>query len=273
MSADPNAARKNVVITGASSGIGLATAKLLHEKGYRVIGTSRHPELSETNGIEMLQLEVTSEDSVSQFAGSVLKRTNGQVDVLINNVGTGILGAAEESSVDQVKTLFDINYFGSLRVTNALLPSMRKNKSGKILFMSSVGGISSIPFASYYCATKHAIEAYVESLRLEIEQFGISAVIIAPGTVSTPAGDKAMQPDRPIGEYVEQRKRYAEKFVEAIRSGMDPKEVAKAIFEVIETKSPSSRYTVGGQSKLVTFLKSTMPSGLFEMGVKQAVKP
>lgn len=261
-----------VLITGASAGIGQATARKLAEAGYRVFGTSRKPSATLSDGCEMLPLEVTSAESVQACVEQVLSRTGGRLDVLINNVGTGILGAAEESSAEQVQRLFDINLFGSVRMTNAVLPTMRAQRAGKILFLSSAGGVASVPYAGYYCATKHAIEAYAEALRLEIESFGLSAVIIAPGTVSTTAGDKALQPDRPLPAYSAAREKTAEQFVKAIRDGMDPSVVADKILEVLRAKHPQARYTVGLQSWGVSLMKAVLPAGVLEAGVRRTMQ-
>ena len=256
-----------VLITGASAGIGRATAIHLAEAGYQVFGTSRHPSEGPP-GVEMLQLEVTSDASVAECVANLYERTAGRVDVLINNVGTGILGAAEESSIEQVKTLFDINFFGAVRMTNAVLPQMRTSRSGRILFLSSAGGVISVPYAGYYCATKHALEAYVESLRLEIEAFGIQAALIAPGTVSTAAGDKAMQPDHPIADYAPQRQKSAEQFVQAIRDGMPPEHVAAAILQALRAERMQPRYAIGLQSWGISLLKSLLPQQLLETGIR-----
>lgn len=258
-----------VLITGASSGIGEATALHLAEAGYRVFGTSRHP-AGDSPGIEMLPLEVTSNESVAACVQEVYARTSGRLDVLINNVGTGILGAAEESSVEQVQQLFDINFFGAVRMTNAVLPRMREQRAGRILFMSSAGGLVSIPYAGYYCATKHALEAYVEALRLEIEEFDIQATIIAPGTVSTAAGDKALEPDEPVGAYAPKRQACAAQFVSAIRNGMPPANVAHVILRALRERKIQPRYTVGLQSWGVSALKSLLPPSLLETGIRQA---
>jgi NAD(P)-dependent dehydrogenase (short-subunit alcohol dehydrogenase family) len=196
-----------VLITGASSGIGRATAIHLADAGFRVFGTSRRP-TADLPGVEMLELEVTSSESVAKCLETLFSRTEGRLDVLVNNVGTGILAAAEESSVEQVRQLFEINFFGAVRMTNGVLPRMRVAQTGRILFLSSAGGVVSVPYAGYYCATKHALEAYVESLRLEVEEFGIQAALIAPGTVSTPAGDKAIQPDHPLAAYSPKRRSF-----------------------------------------------------------------
>lgn len=260
---------RNVLITGATSGIGRATAVLLAREGYRVFGTGRHPVDDDSDGFVLLPLEVTSNESVAACVAEVKRQTEGQLDVLINNVGTGILGAAEESSAEQVRHLFEINFFGAVRMTNAVLPMMRARRHGCIVMLSSAGGIASIPFAGYYCATKHALEAYSEALRVELEPFHIRVAIVAPSTVSTQAGDKAMQPDRPIAEYEPMCKRTTDKYVQAIRAGMPAERVAKTILRIVRSSKPKPRYTVGTQSAAVSAMKSLLPARVFEAGVKR----
>lgn len=272
MTKAPGASDSQVVlITGATSGIGQATARLLAGRGYRVFGTSRRPAADRVDGYELLPLEVTSDESVRKCVGAVAERTGGRVDVLVNNVGTGILGAAEESSACQVTRLFDVNVFGAVRMTNAVLPLMRSRGTGLVVTMGSTGGVASIPFAGFYCATKHALEAYSQALRLEVEPFGVRVTLIAPGPVSTPAGDTAMRADRTLDAYAPDRERASGEFVRAIRNGMDPGKVAETIAKVIEADRPKPRYIVGAQSWAVTLLRGVLPSRAFEAGVRRMI--
>lgn len=261
----------SVLITGATSGIGRATAALLSAEGYRVFGTGRNPPRKSRDGFVLLPLEVTSNKSVAACVAEVQRQTGGQLDVLINNVGTGILGAAEESSVEQVRKLFEVNFLGAVRMTNAVLPIMRSRRQGRILLLSSAGGVASVPFSGYYCATKHALEAYGEALRLELEPFQIQVAVVAPGTVSTTAGDKALRPDRPIADYAPIRKMTTDKYVQAIHKGMPPERVAETILRVIRSRSLKPRYTVGAQSAAVSAMKSWLPAQVFEAGVKRTL--
>lgn len=263
---------KSVLITGATAGIGKATAEKLAREGYRVFGTGRNPQAKHRNGYELLALEVTSQVSVEKCVAEVQRRTGGQLDVLINNVGTGILGAAEESSAEQVRALFEINFFGAVRMTNAVLPMMRARQQGCILLLSSAGGVASVPYSGYYCASKHALEAYGEALRLELEPFGIRVATVAPGTVRTAAGDKAMQPDRALAAYEGVRAKTTDKYVQAIRKGMPPERVAEKILRILRSRQLKPRYTVGAQSAAVSAMKSWLPAQMFEAGVKNVVE-
>lgn len=262
----------SVLITGATSGIGRATAELLAREGCQVFGTGRNPRTSHLNGVRILTLEVTSNESVEACIAEVKRETNEQLDVLINNVGTGIVGAAEESSAEQVRQLFDINFFGAVRMTNSVLPMMRLRQQGCIIVLSSAGGIASLPYSSYYCATKHALEAYSEALRLELEPFHIRVSTVAPGTVSTDAGDKAMLPDRPISAYEPVRTKTAARFVKAIHNGMAPERVAETILQIVRSENPRPRYTVGVQSAMASAMKSWLPARLFEAGIRRSTE-
>lgn len=262
---------KVVLITGATSGIGKATAELLASKGYRVFGTSRDLTGKSGNGYELLQLDVSSDESVAACVKAVAERTGGRIDVVHNNAGTGIIGAAEEVTPDEALRLFQINFFGVMRMTNAVLPLMRERKAGTVINMSSSGGVAALPFAAFYCATKFALEGYTEALRHELRPFNIAAVIVAPGPVSTPAGDKAMRAVRHIPDYADRRKKADALAVEHIRKGMDPRRVAETVLKVVKADWPSPRYTIGLQSRATNLAHGLMPSGTFEAAVRWGV--
>src|SRR6058998_116150 len=161
------------LVTGASSGIGEAAARALAAAGFTVYGTSRKAVAGEElGGVVFLPLDVTDDDSVAGAVREVLDRS-GRVDVLVNNAGIGIAGAAEESSIEQARALFDTNLFGSIRMTRAVLPQMREQGSGRVINVSSVLGLVPAPFASLYAATKHAMEGYSESLDHEVREYGV----------------------------------------------------------------------------------------------------
>lgn len=262
---------KVVLVTGATSGIGKATAELLSSRGNRVFGTSRDPRGKTGNGFELLQLDVTSDESVAACVKAVADQTGGQIDVLHNNAGTGIIGAAEEVTPEEGMRLFQINFFGVMRMTNAVLPFMRARRTGTVINMSSSGGVAALPFAALYCATKFALEGYTEALRHELRPFNVAAVVVAPGPVSTPAGDTAMRAERHIPEYADRRKKADDLAVRGIRSGMDPKRVADTILKVVNADWPSPRYPVGLQSRATNLAHGLLPSGTFEAAVRWGV--
>ena len=149
---------KIAIVTGASSGIGEATARLLAQAGYQVYGTSRKGTSALQRGFEMLALDVTSDESVAALVAEVMRR-HGRIDLLVNNAGFGVApAAAQESSIEQAQAIFDTNFFGMVRMTRAVLPHMRRQREGRILNISSVLGLVAIPYAALYCATKHAVE-------------------------------------------------------------------------------------------------------------------
>jgi NAD(P)-dependent dehydrogenase (short-subunit alcohol dehydrogenase family) len=263
--------KKVVLVTGSTSGIGQATAELLAAKGYRVFGTSRDPASKTGNGFELLQLDVTSDESVAACVKAVAERTGGRIDVLHNNAGTGIIGAAEEVTPDEAMRLFQVNFFGVMRMTSAVLPLMRARKAGTVINMSSSGGVAALPFAALYCATKFALEGYTEALRHELRPFNVAAVIVAPGPVSTPAGDKAMRAARHIPEYADRRRKADDLAVRGIRGGMDPRRVARTILRVLSAGWPSPRYTVGLQSRATNLAHGLLPPGAFEAAVRWGV--
>ncbi len=262
---------KVVLVTGATSGIGRATAELLAAKGFRVFGTSRDPAGKTGNGFELLRLDVTSDESVAACVTAVAERTGGRIDVLHNNAGTGIIGAAEEVTPEEAMRLFQVNFFGVMRMTNAVLPLMRARKAGTVINMSSSGGVAALPFAALYCATKFALEGYTEALRHELRPFDVAAVVVAPGPVSTPAGGTAMRAEKRLPEYADRRRKADDLSVRAIRGGMDPRWVAGTILRVVRADWPSPRYTVGLLSRATNLAHGLVPPSVFEAAVRWGV--
>ena len=261
--------KKVILVTGATSGIGLATATRLAADGHRVFGTSRDPAAAAAVGYELLPLEVSSDESAERCVRLVAERTGGRIDVLVNNVGTGILGAAEETSVDEAKRLFDVNFFGAVRLTNRVLPLMRQRRAGTLVSMSSAGGVGVVPFAGFYCATKFALEAWTEAVRYEVAPFGISAVVVAPQAVRTPAGDTAMRAAKRLPEYAAARQQADEAYTSAIRTGIDPRRVAETISEIVRTRHPAPRYRVGMQSAAVSLVRGLVPNRVYDAVAKR----
>ena len=164
------------LVTGASSGIGYATAKALQKAGYRVFGTSRHAASKGPDGITMLTCDVTDDASVAKLIDRVLAEA-GRIDLLVNNAGIGLLGGAEESSIAQAKSLFEVNVFGVIRMTNAVVPIMRRQGKGRIVNLSSAHGFIPAPYFALYAATKHAVEGYSQSLDHELHTLGIRVTL------------------------------------------------------------------------------------------------
>src|SRR6184192_42023 len=199
-------AKPVALVTGASSGIGKAASLALVEAGFEVVGTSRKASgVAQRDGVTFLDLDVTSDESVSAVVGRVIERF-GRLDVLVNNAGTGAAGAAEESSVAQDQRVFDINVFGLIRMTKAVLPHMRAQGSGRIINISSVLGFVPQPYMSVYAASKHAVEGYSESLDHEVREHGVRVLLVQPAYTKTGFDTNALQPDAPLPVYAERRK-------------------------------------------------------------------
>ena len=171
---------QTVLVTGASSGIGKATALLLKREGFTVFGTTRRPDAVGPQEFPMLGLDVRSDDSVKALFDKV-----GRLDVLIDNAGYALTGAAEETTLAEAKAQFETNFFGAVRVVNAALPAMRAARAGKIIIIGSLAGLTAIPFSAFYSATKYALEGYAEALWHELRPFGIAVTLVEPGFVHT----------------------------------------------------------------------------------------
>src|SRR5499426_1393555 len=193
--------QKVILITGASSGVGQSTARLLSQKGYKVFGTSRNPASAEViPGIEMVPLDVRSDDSVAECLKAVADEA-GRVDVLVNNAAYELAGAIEEISIDEAKAQFETNFFGVVRMVQATLPLMRQHKQGQIINVSSLSGVSSIPFMGFYSASKFALEGYTEALRLEVAPLNIYVSLTEAGFLKTPMMNKRQVSTPQLKEY------------------------------------------------------------------------
>jgi short-subunit dehydrogenase len=256
------------LVTGASSGIGRATALALARAGYRVFGTSRKAVPSPGERITMLVCDVTDEKSVERAVAEVLKRGAG-IDLLVNNAGIGLLGGAEESSSGQAKALFDVNVFGVLRVTNAVLPTMRRQGKGRIINMSSILGLIPAPYNALYAATKHAIEGYSESLDHEVRAFGVRVVLIEPGLTRTSFEESITRPDRVDALYDSERSRMATLMRRGIEAGDAPEVVAEAVVKAATARNPRLRYTAGKLAGQSRFMRDFFPETLFDKGVRK----
>ncbi|WRH64433.1 MAG: oxidoreductase [Fuscovulum sp.] len=262
-------AKKTAFVTGASSGIGKAAAVALTQAGYRVIGTSRSAAPGEMRGgIRMIALDVTDEASVAK-AVALAHAELGQIDLLVNNAGYAVSGAAEESSVEQVQALFDTNFLGVVRVTNAVLPIMRAQGRGRILNVGSVMGLIPGPFGAYYAASKHAIEGYSESLDHEVRPFGIRVSVIEPWATKTAIEANSPQGDRPIPAYAHTLARYRAAFDAAMAAGDTPEDVAATIVAAAQDGAPRLRYPSGKAARQTSFARRYLPRGLFDRSLRK----
>jgi short-subunit dehydrogenase len=254
---------KNIaLVTGASSGIGLVTAQSLVKAGYRVYGTSRK-QVAGKPGITMLICDVTDKASVEAVIAEILQQA-GRIDLVVNNAGIGLLGGAEESSIDQAQRLFDVNLFGVARVVNAVLPIMRKQRSGRIVNMSSILGLIPSPYNAFYASTKHAIEGYSESLDHEVRNFGIRVVLVQPGVTKTSFEENLTRVDQPLPVYDSERTRSEALMRKWVEAGDAPQVVADMVVKAATAKKPKLRYSAGKQSRQVRSLRRYLPERLVD---------
>jgi short-subunit dehydrogenase len=259
---------RTAIVTGASSGIGRATAEALARAGFKVFGTSRRALGNGPKQVTMLTCDVTDDGSVRRLATDVLAQT-GRIDVLVNNAGIGLFGGAEESSVDQVRALFDTNLFGVMRVTNAVLPSMRKNGGGHIINLSSALGFIPAPYSAHYGATKHALEGYSESLDHETRAFGVRVSLIEPAFTRSAFDQNALKPDSPLQAYDEARARVDALVQRAMTIGDPPEVVADAVVRAATASRPKRRYPAGKAARQISVLRRFVPAGIFDKSLRK----
>jgi NAD(P)-dependent dehydrogenase (short-subunit alcohol dehydrogenase family) len=256
------------LVTGVSSGIGKDTASALAAAGYRVFGSARSNTSEIPEGVERVILDVRDEASIQAAVTEVLTRA-GRIDVLVNNAGGSILGAIEETDIQQAQELFDVNFFGAVRATRAVLPTMRAQKSGRIVFIGSVVGFIPAPFMGFYAASKHAIEGYAESLDHEVRTLGIRVVVIEPGFMKTRIDQSAGVANRAIPDYAAARERVGLVFTKSMKRADDPVLVARAVVETLEAREPRLRYQVGKGAGTLATLRSLLPAAMFSRSLRK----
>ena len=262
---------KVVFVTGASSGLGLTIANFLVTKGYKVYGTSRNPSnYPEIKGFQLLKLDVHNEDSIKNAIAYLLQNEK-KIDVLICNAGLGMIGPAELVNIDSAKTLFETNFFGVLRVVQNVIPTMRQQKNGLIINVSSIAGYMGLPYRSIYSASKAALDKLTESLRIELCEFGINVCTLAPGSYATPITNRRLRVD--VGAespYHDTYNRIHKKINEDVDQGRDPNEVAQKIADIINQPSPNVHYRVGSNvQRLSIVLKNILPSKTYERLIRK----
>ncbi len=252
------------LVTGTSSGIGRATAALLVQNGFRTFGTIRGDAAPQAY-VQQVRLDVRDPDSVERAVNSI-----GRIDVLVNSAGTSLIGALEETSLAEARELFETNFFGVVRMTQAVLPAMRAQRAGRIITISSVLGFLPAPFMSIYAATKHAIEGWSESLDHEVRGFGIHAVTVEPAFTRTELGRNSLAAGRRLPEYEQERERVAARVAQNIERGVDPDVVADVVMRAVAARSPRLRYQAGSEAKSLHVLRSIAPSALVDQGIRKA---
>jgi len=263
---------KIALVTGASSGIGEATAERLASAGYKVYGTSRRGAQAGNRSFEMLPLDVTSDESVEGAVSEVMRR-DGRIDLLVNNAGFGVAPAgAEESSLDQARAIFETNFFGLVRMTRAVLPHMRRQGNGRIVNIGSVLGFLPMPYGALYAATKHAVEGYSESLDHELRTRGIRVSVIEPAYTKTPFDANFMEPDAKLDEYREARAGVSNRVNEVMATAEPPGVVAETVLKAATAARPKIRYAAGRLANRLRLLRRFAPAGLVDAGIRKDLR-
>jgi len=257
---------KVVFITGGSSGIGKAVGLFLQKKGYTVYGTSRNPErIADEVPFLLLKVDVTNPSSIVQAIQEILLK-EGRLDVAINNAGVGITGPIEETPDEEIKNAFDTNYYGPLQVMKAVMPQMRKQGSGHIINVTSIAAYMGLPYRGIYSATKAALEITTEAYRMEVKQFGVEIINIAPGDFATNIA--AGRYHAPVLDESPYKEAYGNtlKMMDAhVEEGEDPLQMAEVIYSIINNSSPKIHYKVGAfMQKFSVVLKRILPDRMYE---------
>ncbi len=269
---------KVVLVTGASSGIGKATAIKLINEGHTVYGAARRVNMMEdivTLGGHSIEMDITKEEQVNSCVQQIIDK-EGRIDVLINNAGYAVYGSVEDVAIDTARRQFEVNIFGLALITQKVLPHMRKQKSGKIINISSIGGKIYFPLGAWYHATKHALEGWSDCLRIELKPFGIDVVIIEPGAISTEFGEVVTGPMSTAsngGAY----EKITQRFVNTL-SNLKPKDfsppsvIADVISEAINSNNPKTRYAAGKLSGTLLFMRRWVSDKRFDKMVSKMVQ-
>ena len=271
MSTDQKQQQPVAIVTGATAGIGAATARALHAAGYRVFGTYRKLPATKIPGVDYVACDVTNDMAVDAAVREVLAQA-GRIDLLVNNAGVGLMGAAEESSLGQAKSIFDVNLFGVVRTTNAVLPAMRKQRSGRIVNISSVMGLIPSPFMALYSSSKHAVEGYSQALDHEVRVCGIRVVLVEPSYTRTTFESNALAADQNIEHYALARAN-AEAVMRNEAAKADPPEVVAATVVTAATAAkPQLRYAAGRAATTVSLLRRFVPTSAFDKSLRKRMQ-
>jgi len=256
---------KVVLVTGASSGIGAACASLLAQSGFRVYGSSRNPNFR-PQAYRALEMDVTNDQSVERAVRRVMDEA-GSIDALVNNAGSGLAGAVEDTSTEEAIRQMDVNFMGAFRVARVVLPTMRQRRSGVIVNVSSLGGLFGLPFQSFYSASKFALEGWTECLRHEVNPFGIRVVLVEPGDVKT-----GFTGNRVRAAAAGSASAYDKMFSKCMlavekeeQQGVPPEAIARLVCRIIQGSAKGPRYTCGQVAqRAAAVLKRVLPGRLFE---------
>ena len=268
-----NGISKAVLVTGCSTGIGRATAEHLAARGWTVYATARRLEtIAGLAGCKTLALDVCDEASM-RSAVETVERAEGAVGVLVNNAGYGQEGAFEETPMSEVRRQFETNVFGLIRLTQLVLPGMRRQRWGRVVNLSSMGGRLTLPGGAFYHATKYAVEALSDALRFEVKPFGVDVVVVEPGPIRTQFGDTAIAAVQRVSQadsaYAEFNRVLAQRIKEAYegpmgRFALPPESVARVIETAITADRPRTRYVVTFAARFLMALRRWLPDRAFD---------
>jgi short-subunit dehydrogenase len=259
-----------VLVTGASSGIGLALVKEFYKKGFKVYGTTRqpdqiNPELKQ--GLRFLELDVTNHSSQAQCIESIIKAEN-KIDVVVNNAGFGMMGPLADIPVDEIRRQFEVNFFGLVAINRLIIPQMIKQHSGKIVNLSSISGVMPTAFSGAYCASKAAVNAYSDALRIELKPFNIQVITVQPGRILSNFGKNAFKnlvfnkdnsAYAPISKYIEKRVLISQE------NATTAEEFARRLVKELVKSSPKAVSRIGKSSFLYAFMKRWIPDSILDM--------
>ena len=270
---------KVILITGASSGIGKDTALSLIKEGHVVYGAARRLEMMQDiiqAGGHAIKMDILKERNIDEVVNQIVKEQN-RIDVLINNAGYGLWGAVETISIAEAKRQFDVNIFGLAYLTKKIIPMMRKQKSGKIINMSSMGGKVYTPFGAWYHATKYALEGWSDCLRMELKNFGIHVILIEPGVIKTEFQDVMMDStvERSIATPYEKKLRALKKATQEMYArgiGSPPSTITNLIIKAINSNNPQRRYVGGLFAKPMLLIKKWFGDKIYEKAILSQIK-
>lgn len=254
------------LVTGASSGLGRATARRLMRDGWRVFNASLAPPPEPDDGVAFVEVDVRSDESVARGVARVLDAA-GRVDLLVNNAGVLLVGPAEECTLDEARALFEVNFWGAVRTTNAVLPAMQVQRHGRIIVVGSLAGLVAAPGEAFYAASKAALGRYTEALRYEVAAFGIAVSLVEPGAFRTSLHGGAAAASRRLAAYDGVRERIAQTLAQNARRGAGPEHVARLIARIARVRRPRLRYPVGLDARWVPRLQRWAPDALFARAV------
>ncbi|HEX5473967.1 MAG TPA: SDR family NAD(P)-dependent oxidoreductase [Vicinamibacterales bacterium] len=258
---------KTVLITGAFRGIGRAAAHACAAGGFRVFGTNRSPHADE-RGIEMLELDVRSDDSVGRCIADVTARA-GRIDVLVNNAGIEHVGVAEETTIEDARAVLDTNFFGVVRMTNAVLPQMRARRCGRIITIGSLAAWVGEPGEAFYAASKGALARYTEALRHEVWSLGIHVSLIEPGAFNTNIIPAEPTASGVIGDYDAVRIAAVRTLRNSLVRGGDPGKLGDLVGRVALERRPRFRYGAGAEARWLPIVKVLLPQRLFDYALRR----